>query len=180
VKVRQVVTGHNQTGQAIFFSDQTVAPIEAQLMPGFKTFELWSTAETPSVPHQGSLPGVPHYFPALGGSVFRVINFPAQPGSAPDLDISETAVAEVQDKLPGLLEHMELDAPGMHTTDSVDYGIVLRGEIYLELDNGVERLLTAGDCVIQNGTRHAWHNRSQSEAIMAFILQGAEREKDNQ
>ena len=76
---------------------------------------------------------------------------------------------------PGFVEHLELDNPGMHTTDSVDYGIVIAGEVYLELDNGEERLLTAGDCVVQNGTRHAWINRSGKPVTMAFILLGADR-----
>ena len=50
---------------------------------------------------------------------------------------------------------------GMHTTDTVDYDVILSGELWMELDDGVEVHLKPGDCVIQNGTRHAWQNRSQ-------------------
>jgi mannose-6-phosphate isomerase-like protein (cupin superfamily) len=174
VKVRQVVTGHDDAGNAIFLSDDQVQALEVEFMPGFQTFELWSTQENLTVPHQGAFPGVPNYFPGTKGSVFRVITFPPQQGESLT-NTSDAALDELDNKLPGLLEHMELDAPGMHTTDSVDYGIVLQGEINLELDNGAERLLSAGSCVVQNGTRHAWHNRSSEPAVMAFILLGATR-----
>ncbi len=84
-------------------------------------------------------------------------------------------IEEFQQKLPGMLEVMELDHPGMHTTDTVDFDVVLSGEVYLELDNGAEAHLKAGDCVVQNGTRHAWHNRSSEKCVIAVALIGAER-----
>jgi quercetin dioxygenase-like cupin family protein len=59
--------------------------------------------------------------------------------------------------------------PLMHRTDTVDYGIVLSGEIYLVLDKQ-ETLLKAGDVVVQRGTNHAWSNRSDKPCRMAFIL----------
>ncbi|MGH7857089.1 MAG: cupin domain-containing protein, partial [Candidatus Binatia bacterium] len=70
---------------------------------------------------------------------------------------------------------MESDAPGMHTTQTVDYGVVLRGEISLELDDGAKVRLRPGDCVVQNGTRHAWRNESGRECVMAFVIVGAEK-----
>jgi quercetin dioxygenase-like cupin family protein len=70
---------------------------------------------------------------------------------------------------------MEPETPGMHTTDTVDIDIVLSGEVWLELDDGAEVKLEAGDCVIQNGTRHAWHNRTDSPVQMFAALIGATR-----
>ena len=64
---------------------------------------------------------------------------------------------------------MEQNDPGMHTTRTIDYGIVLSGEIYLELDEG-EVHLTPGDVVVQRGTRHAWRNRSAEPCKIAFVL----------
>ncbi|MER7407836.1 cupin domain-containing protein [Streptomyces sp. NPDC000070] len=75
---------------------------------------------------------------------------------------------------PGIADLMEPD--GMHTTPTVDYGIVLRGDIVLELDNGHCTRLSAGDIVIQNGTRHAWRNRGDEPATMAFVLIGVEQD----
>ena len=63
----------------------------------------------------------------------------------------------------------------MHTTDTVDFAVILSGEVYLELDDGAEVLLKAGDCVVQNGTRHAWHNRSTANCVVAFSMIGARR-----
>lgn len=175
MKIHQFVTGHDDEGNAIFLSDAEVSPVEVSMIPGYKTYELWSTQGDRSVPHEGDFPGVPSYFPTRDGTVFRMIVLPPSQDGATDVDISEAGLDEVNQKLPGFVEHLELDNPGMHTTDSVDYGIVIAGEVYLELDNGEERLLTAGDCVVQNGTRHAWINRSGKPVTMAFILLGADR-----
>jgi quercetin dioxygenase-like cupin family protein len=79
--------------------------------------------------------------------------------------------------LPGMAEVLETDNPGMHTTDTVDFDVILSGEIYLELDDGAEVLLKAGDCVVQNGTRHAWRNRSSENCVIAVTLVGAARSK---
>lgn len=91
-----------------------------------------------------------------------------------DFDPS-AAAAENLEVVPGIAEKFEPDAPGMHTTDSVDYGIVLEGEPVLELDDGQTKSLKPGDIVIQNGTRHAWRNPTDRPATMAFVLVGAER-----
>ena len=62
--------------------------------------------------------------------------------------------------------------PGMHKTDTVDYAIVLSGEIYAVMDEG-EVLLRAGDCLVQRGTSHAWSNRTQTPCVIAFVLVAA-------
>ena len=92
--------------------------------------------------------------------------------------VNPAALQEMGQKLPGVLDVMERDHPGMHTTDSVDFDVVVFGEVVWELDDGAEVVLKAGDCVIQNGTRHAWHNRSAENCVIAFSLVGAERFKE--
>ncbi len=77
------------------------------------------------------------------------------------------ASAEARAALPGLLETMEPDQPGMHRSDTIDYVFVLEGEIVLELDEGRETTLRVGDVAIQNGTRHAWRNRSGKTVRMS-------------
>jgi mannose-6-phosphate isomerase-like protein (cupin superfamily) len=64
----------------------------------------------------------------------------------------------------------------MHMTDTVDYGIVLSGEIWLELDDGAKVHLKPGDCVVQNGTHHAWRNRGSVPCLMAFVMIGTKRD----
>jgi mannose-6-phosphate isomerase-like protein (cupin superfamily) len=85
--------------------------------------------------------------------------------------------AEFAQNAPGLAERFEMDSPGMHTTDSIDYDVVLEGEIVLELDGGKEVLLKAHDVCVQHGTRHAWRNRSDKPATMLFVLVGASRRR---
>jgi quercetin dioxygenase-like cupin family protein len=90
------------------------------------------------------------------------------------IDIA-SALEEIQQKLPGMMEVLEPAHPGMHTTDTVDFDVIVSGEVYLELDEGAEVRLKAGDCVIQNGTRHAWHNRSSEKCVISVAIVGAER-----
>jgi mannose-6-phosphate isomerase-like protein (cupin superfamily) len=87
----------------------------------------------------------------------------------PDLDIP-AALAEIHRKLPGLGEVLEPDHPGMHRTDTIDYEVVISGEVWLELDDGQEVHLKPGDTVVQNGTRHAWRNKSSEPCVLAVTL----------
>jgi mannose-6-phosphate isomerase-like protein (cupin superfamily) len=74
-----------------------------------------------------------------------------------------------------MLDVLEPDAPGMHMTDTVDFVVVLSGEAVLELDDGAEVTVRAGDCIVQNGTRHRWHNRTKTPCVTAVALVGAAR-----
>jgi quercetin dioxygenase-like cupin family protein len=87
----------------------------------------------------------------------------------------QAAQAEIEEKWPGMADHMEPDNPGMHTTDTIDYEYVISGEVWLELDDGEEVHLKAGDTVVQNGTRHAWRNKSNEPCRMVVCLIGANR-----
>jgi mannose-6-phosphate isomerase-like protein (cupin superfamily) len=89
-----------------------------------------------------------------------------------DLDI-EAALAAFEESLPGLAAHLEPDNPGMHTTATVDYEYIVSGSVVLELDDGVEVELHAGDTVVQNGTRHAWRNRTDEPCLLVVVLIGA-------
>ena len=75
-----------------------------------------------------------------------------------------------------MARHFEPDDPGMHTTASVDYGVVLSGEATLELDDGATVTLGPGDTYIQNGTRHRWSNSGSVPAVLAVTLLGAEHQ----
>ena len=87
--------------------------------------------------------------------------------------LGHSELAELNKALPGLASHVEPDNPGMHTTDSVDYGVILSGKITMELDDGQTTELEAGDVWIQNGTRHAW--RVEEKCTMAVVLVGMDR-----
>ena len=94
--------------------------------------------------------------PPAGGSAWRVFTVP------PDAQMREAMASAAAD-----MEGIEAD--GMHTTQTIDYVMVLEGEISLELDTG-EVLLKPGDCVVQRGTRHAWRNRNDVPVRMAAVM----------
>jgi mannose-6-phosphate isomerase-like protein (cupin superfamily) len=79
------------------------------------------------------------------------------------------ATAQVQNDIPGLLDVFEPDSPGMHTSDTVAVGFVLSGEVDVELDDGVEVHLKAGDVLVQNGARHAWRNKSDQPCVLVVV-----------
>ena len=175
MKVRNVITGHNASGKAILVQDREVAQSEARLMPGLGFHMLWSTAGVSAFPDDGQERPSPTYFPPPGGTRFLVFTIPAQRvPPAPGTDLAQ-AKAEADAMLPGLLDAMEKDNPGMHRSDTIDFIYVLEGEIVLELDDGVEVTLRPGDTAVQNGTRHAWRNRSGRDVRLLVCMQGAER-----
>ena len=175
MNVRRVVTGHNAAGKAVFASDEKVEPVTLSANPGAAFHLLWGGDEPPTFPDDGSRPKAKAFFPPVGG--YRFLFFTVAPeGTAPpaDLDLA-AAMAEVEEKLPGMIGHMEPDAPGMHTTDTIDFEVVLSGEVWLELDDGAEVHLKTGDTVVQNGTRHAWRNKSSEPCTLVAFINGAHR-----
>ena len=175
MKVRRVVTGQQADGKSVFVSDEEVEPVTVSLLPGAEFHRLWGDDETPKLPTDGTPPSQHAYFPRAGG--FRWGFFTLPPSSQQTVEgiDFEAAMQEFEEKLPGLAGHMEPDQPGMHTTDTVDFEVVLSGEVVLELDDGAEVTLKAGDTVVQNGTRHAWHNRGDVPAVIAVGIIGAHR-----
>jgi mannose-6-phosphate isomerase-like protein (cupin superfamily) len=174
--VRRVVTGHNADGKAVFASDELVPALTMKLLEGWEFHRLWGGDEAPAFPDGGSEPAQATYFPAVGGYRFGLFTVPPEttvPFAEPD-DM-DSAMAEVEQNMPGMLSYMEPDAPGMHTTDTIDFEYVISGSVTLELDDGAEVLLSAGDTVVQNGTRHAWRNTGTEPCRLVVILIGAHR-----
>jgi mannose-6-phosphate isomerase-like protein (cupin superfamily) len=173
--MRCVVTGQEKNGRSVFVSDTHVEPIAVSLLPGTEFHQLWGSDSAPSLPSDGQSPERRGYFPPAGGYRFGFFTLGPDSVAMPeDLDL-EAALTELGTKLPGLADVMEPDHPGMHTTDTVDIDLVISGEVWLELDDGKEVHLKVGDSVIQNGTRHAWHNRTSEPAVLFVTLLGAAR-----
>src|SRR5271170_7169553 len=175
MRVRRVVTGHDPNGKAVFASDEQVDSLTLALIPGAEWHRLWGADQAPVFPDEGGPTAQPSYFPPVGGYRFGFFTVPPGTASAPaGLDL-QAGLAEIEEKLPGLLTYLEPDNPGMHTTDTIDFEVVLSGEVILELDDGAEKVLRAGDTVVQNGTRHRWGNRGTEPDVVAVFLIGAHR-----
>jgi len=146
---RRIVTGHDKSGKSILLSDGH--PPHGVKIPerGVAFFEIWSTNASPApiAATEAERTDRPiELAPKPNGTVIRILNF-----------------------LPGFSQNNSGVPPFMHRTETIDYGIVLEGEIFLLLDDS-EVHLKAGDVVVQRGTDHAWENRSDKLARVAFVL----------
>lgn len=179
MKVRRVVTS-DKNGKSIIISD-TPAPRTWDYVhaPGMSTALVWATDATPALPHDGRdlVDNISAFVPAPGESRLAIVTMPPENAVADHPPDPAALSQEFEEQLPGFLQAYEPDNPGMHKTDTIDYGIVLEGEVWLEVDDGQQVLLKPHDIAIQNGTRHAWRNKSEKSATVAFILIGAKRNK---
>lgn len=174
--VRRVVTGEIN-GKSVVLSDSEQPGHAFAAVPGFKTTQIWATNPETVLPHSSGDPvtAAATVMPALNGTRLMIVQFPPDSVMADPAFDGAAAGAEYKAVLPGLAECFQADGSGFHITDSIDYDIVLSGELCLELDDGETRVLKTGDIVIQNGTRHAWRNKSSAPAVMASILIGTRR-----
>jgi mannose-6-phosphate isomerase-like protein (cupin superfamily) len=154
--IKRIVTGHNADGKSIFLSVDEPPQHHHRTEGAVQFTELWNTPQVPApiFPTEAVEPNerLPLRIPPdKGGTICRI------------LDIH-----------PGHLKHIAPRAdghhPGMHRTETIDYGIMIEGEIWMLVDDG-EVLLRPGDVVIQRGTDHGWENRSETiTARIAFVL----------
>jgi mannose-6-phosphate isomerase-like protein (cupin superfamily) len=202
--IRRVVTGHDAAGRSVFITDAAASHVYNRAPGSAVVTELWETRATPAdnsgndevTDHPFRLA------PPRNGSVFRIVEYPPDKERVPALASEASgqrgsSVVRAPDTRPepgssarAVLERQRASAddgsghgdafdrgsprhPGFHKTTSVDYAIVLSGEIYALMDEG-EVLLRAGDVLVQRGTNHAWSNRSDEPARLAFVLIDAE------
>jgi mannose-6-phosphate isomerase-like protein (cupin superfamily) len=159
--VRRIVTGHRD-GKAVVLFDGAAPNQKLRRASGLVSTLLWVTDETPAdlsgeADRSRREIGVP---PPANGTIFRVVDFPPE-GEARSRD----AIL----KEMGVSDHGGARHAAMHRTRSVDYAIVLEGEIDMLLDDSEVRL-NAGDVLVQQGTNHAWVNRGTKPCRMAFVL----------
>lgn len=162
--VRRVVTGHDQQGRSVIIEDGPCAHVECILgIPTLASTELWTTQVPANNWQAGEGAVLPLVVaPPVSGAVFRVVEFP------PDRDWKTSLRAD--QSLGGVDEPGATSSnPMMHRTKSVDFVVVISGEIVSLLDDS-EVVLRAGDVMVQRGTNHAWSNRSTAPCVVAFVL----------
>src|SRR4051794_36562221 len=178
---KRALTGRDASGKSVFKSvDVTPKVVMIDSNPGLTFYELYITEGVPQLSGLEPDPMLQgtRAFPGPGGTMFRLISYPPMrpegwirpPGATYD-----TGLKELSEKVPRMGDYFERDAPGMHPTETIDYGVVVRGEMTLELDDGQTVHLRQGDCVVQNGTRHRWRNPLPEPCLMAFISVGGKR-----
>ena len=172
--IRRVVTGHDKSGKAIVISDGFAPSVKSNpLRPGHRSSDIWKTDAMPVVltaEEADPTLGPKTIHPAPQGTVIRIAEL--QPESADIRNMSPEKAREVFAAM-GNASASQFGRGGrhpmMHRTETIDYAVVLEGEITLILDDE-DVQLKAGDVVIQRGTSHAWSNRSQNVCRMLYVL----------
>jgi len=172
MKFRRVVTGHDAQGRSVILMDgESPHGFSVEKAGGLQLTELWETTSSPA-DNSGDADAADHerrIEPPGSGTVFRYIEYP------PDSVRLKTIRPEEYYPSMGVAhggERAKSAHPGMHRTNTIDYAIIIKGEIYAVMDEG-EVLLRPGDCLIQRGTSHAWSNRTNEPCVIAFVLVAA-------
>lgn len=165
--IRRIVTGHDAEGRSIFISDGAPPHTFSPGRAGVTVTELWKTHSTPAS-NRGNDEATGTEMslsPPKGGTVFRIVEY--QPDS---IRAQGDHAAQFEEMgAAGARDGHGARHFGFHKTNTIDYAIVLSGEIYAMMDEG-EALLKAGDVLVQQGTNHAWSNRTNKPARVAFVL----------
>jgi len=166
--IRRIVTADDASGQSRIVEDAPAGAIRTVAeRPGYRAVNVWRTSQTPApVGETDSVQKHEGILPPKNGSILRVIDFPPEPADPAERD------RRIRATFGGIYKDATHDGrkhPGMHRTDTVDYAILLEGEIWAVMDEG-ETLMRAGDILVQRGTNHAWANRSDKTARVAFVL----------
>jgi mannose-6-phosphate isomerase-like protein (cupin superfamily) len=170
-RIRRVVTGHDRDGKSIFIMDGKAPNIlEMKSMPGVALTDLWRTTTSPALNsgNKDAAAGRIKLEPPGNGTILRIVEFPSDAAWRKTAD-AKAAFASIG---AGGAPDRESGDPMMHTTATVDYIIVLKGEIYAILDKG-EKLLKQGDILVQRGTNHSWSVRGEEPCVIAAILVSA-------
>lgn len=170
-KVRRVLTGHDRDRKSIIMTDE-IAPnvLEMTSMPGLALTDLWETKGAPAS-NEGDLDAATrpvHLEPPENGTILRIVEFPPDTQWRDNADARKAFDSIGAGHAP---DRHSADAM-MHKTATVDYIIVLKGEIWAIMDRG-EVLLKPGDILVQRGTNHSWSVRTNEPCIIAAVLVSA-------
>jgi mannose-6-phosphate isomerase-like protein (cupin superfamily) len=166
---RRVVTGHDASGKAVVLTDGAAPNARLRKASGLTSTLLWVTDGSPA-DNSGSADAADRDIgvaPPERGSVFRVVDFP------PASEVGAVDNAAMLREMGLAAGHADPRHATMHRTRSVDYAVVISGEIEMLLDD-TEVHLKAGDVLVQRGTNHAWVNRGKQNCRIAFVLIDAE------
>lgn len=174
--IRRIIARDDAHGVSRIAEDAaSTAVLTVPARPGYRVVNIWQTDSAPALIGAPDLatnkPGIE---PAkTGGTILRIVDFPPEVADPAELKRQMGAT------FGGIFKDAQKDDrqgkhPGMHRTETVDYAVVLEGEVYAVMDEG-ETLMHAGDILIQDATNHAWANRSNKTARILFVLMAGQR-----
>ncbi|MBS28119.1 MAG: hypothetical protein CL566_04225 [Alphaproteobacteria bacterium] len=167
---RRVVTGHDDEGNTVVIIDEVMTPDMGHVLtpegqPNVRLSDVWLSRAIPdsNAGNDDTVEDSITLEPPIGGAVFRILELP------PDSERNYDSMKKYFESM-GAGERLDGQKhPGMHKTCSVDYLVVIAGEIWLILDEE-EICLKAGDACVQRGTLHAWSNRTEEPCLLAAVL----------
>ena len=162
--VRRIVTAHDAKARAIIVDETPLQGME--VAPGATVHSIWGTDHPPSFPDDGS-EDAGGAFPPPGGTRVGMLTIAA----GNNLSYHDFIAANLGPFADG-------DEPGFHRTPTQDFIYIVRGTVGLELDDAAEVHLHPGDVVVQNGTRHRWHNRGSDDVVLFSVVLGAQHDID--
>jgi mannose-6-phosphate isomerase-like protein (cupin superfamily) len=174
-RIRRVVTGHDENGKAVVLEDGLAPAVRTNpLRPGHISVDLWKTTASPVIVRRSEpdpTAGPKQIHPPPRGTVFRISEIAPETEAIRNMppEQSRAVFAAMGNESASTAGRKVGRHPFMHRTETVDYAVVLQGEITMLLDDQ-DVLLRAGDVVIQRGTNHAWSNRSDKPALMLYVL----------
>lgn len=175
-RVRRVVVGTDHAGHSTIVSDGP-APDghDFAALPGQSQVRIWFVDGPPTtvLPEGEVTDQTGPVVPGVGGASFVIVRVAPDSVAQSSAFDPAAAAAEFEQFAPDIAAASDPADPGMHRTQSVDYVVVLVGELWLEVDGGAKTLLSPGDTVVQIAGRHAWRNTSDRPATIAVVLTGA-------
>ncbi len=167
--VRRIVTGHHANGRSmVLINDAAPNTTEIKGWPGLHVTELWTTEEMPVNNHGPADRGARalRHDPGPNGTIFRIVEIPPESSNSA---IDSKAAFEHLGSTNKPTAEDSAKHHSMHKTNSVDYLVVISGEMHMVMEDG-EVLLKTGDCIVQRGTNHAWVNKSGKPCVLAAVL----------
>jgi hypothetical protein len=169
--VRRVITGQKESGESMFTHVEEVEPL-CREDGTLQWWGIWGLDELPTLPYYNDQPyRARSLFPPPGAVRVQVANIP--PGTIETIARPSDEWFRLQSAADVGRDYDE--KTGMHTTDTIDIGIVISGECEIEQGNGDKVRLRVGDVYVQNGAEHAWHNDSGEAFIIVFVFLGVVR-----
>jgi mannose-6-phosphate isomerase-like protein (cupin superfamily) len=171
--VRRVVTKNGPNAKGVVVVDASASRTHDYVtIPQMSSTLLWATEPGELISSDDVTATISNFLPAPGGTRLIMLQISPDgtidPSTDPGDIFAENLIAN-----PGIAERFESDGSGMHTTPTIDYVIVIKGVLDLDLGDGEIVSLEAGDVVVQCGARHAWRNHTSEPATAVFVLIGA-------
>lgn len=167
-KIRRIVTGHKK-GKSIIVSDSGIS--KTDLGAGKEFYSIWGDDSLDLTAGAEKMGENLDWFPGYGGYRFFIWKVPPKASKLGN----QKSKAEIDKLVPGFLSHFEHENPGMHTSETIDCTYLIEGEITLEVDDNEMIELQAGDSIVQNATRHRWHNYSDNTAVLITTSLGVNK-----